>query len=405
MDPLDIIMNKDNITPYFQAVVSADKQLVIGYEVIPQFQNGKDFIPLDWFFRDSNIPDEYRLELHDYIHRLVLKELQAEQQSAIMYFQYDIELLIKDNGETFLKRMEQLEQQGLNYNQVALQFHSDELVDKANEYKHFFFYLQSLGFRIVITEIGQSTSRLDHIVMLKPNVLKAKVSFIDEEELPHMFGEVHQTLSMLSRKIGATLLFEGISNFNQLNYAWRNGGRYYQGEFIQSPRTSLVPLDCSTVRLRKSFTHFMTFERKKIEAQVSLTNELNLILRESLKLMTTKDTFDEMLMKAAKECDRYAFRLYICDAEGFQQSSNAEKDKENAWGLIEEGRYKNWSWRPYFLENIVRMSIEKKGILSDLYTDIERDERIRTYSFPISGDLYLFLDIPYDYLFEQEGLL
>lgn len=47
----------------------------------------------------------------------------------------------------------------------------------------------------------------------------------------------------------------------------------------------------------------------------------------------------------------------------------------------------------------------EKGLLSDLYTDIERDERIRTYSFPISETLYVFLDIPYAYLYEQEGLL
>ncbi|WP_062047216.1 EAL-associated domain-containing protein [Bacillus sp. JCM 19034] len=405
MDPLDIMMNKEKIKPYFQAVVSADKQLVIGYEVIPKYQSGNDFISLDWFFQDSTIPDEYRLELYDYIQMLAFEELQREKQSVILYFHYDVELLVKDQGETFLKRLSTFEKDGFSYDNFAIQFKSDEIVDKATEYKHFFFYLQSLGLRIVIEELGQSTSSLDHIVQLKPNVIKTNVSFIDEEELPHMFGEVHQTLSILSRKIGATLLFSGISNFNQLNYAWRNGGRYYQGDYIQSPRATFVPLDCSTVRLRKSFNHFLVYERRKIEAQVTLTNELNTKLRESLKLLSNDDAFDEMLMKVAQEFNQYAFRLYICNAEGFQQSSNAQKNENNEWVLLEEGRYKNWSWRPYFLENIVRMSIEKKGILSDLYTDIERDERIRTYSYPISDELYLFLDIPYDYLFEQEGLL
>ncbi|WP_217349552.1 EAL-associated domain-containing protein [Herbaspirillum sp. VT-16-41] len=70
-----------------------------------------------------------------------------------------------------------------------------------------------------------------------------------------------------------------------------------------------------------------------------------------------------------------------------------------------EGRQKNWSWRPYFFESIVRMNVEKKGILSNLYTDIDRNEQIRTYSYPISKNKYIFMDIPYDYLFEQEGLL
>ncbi|GAE24443.1 hypothetical protein JCM9140_370 [Halalkalibacter wakoensis JCM 9140] len=142
-----------------------------------------------------------------------------------------------------------------------------------------------------------------------------------------------------------------------------------------------------------------------MESQFTLTNELTTQLKQTMKTISPDDTFDEMIRKVATDCDRYAFRIYVCDAEGFQQSSNAEKSQDNKWVLIEEGRFKNWSWRPYFLENIVRMNIEKRGFLSDLYTDIERDERIRTYSYPITDNLFLFLDIPYNYLFEQEGLL
>jgi hypothetical protein len=66
---------------------------------------------------------------------------------------------------------------------------------------------------------------------------------------------------------------------------------------------------------------------------------------------------------------------------------------------------KNWSWRPYFLENIIKMRNERKGILSDLYSDIETGETIRTFSFPISSIDYLFIDISYQYLFEHEQLL
>ncbi|MDO6749827.1 EAL-associated domain-containing protein, partial [Gilvimarinus sp. 1_MG-2023] len=83
--------------------------------------------------------------------------------------------------------------------------------------------------------------------------------------------------------------------------------------------------------------------------------------------------------------------IYICNEEGIQLSSNAEKNAIGEWELHYEGRNKNWSWRPYFFENVMRMNVEKKGLLSDLYTDIERDERIRTYSFPISETLYVFL--------------
>ncbi len=144
---------------------------------------------------------------------------------------------------------------------------------------------------------------------------------------------------------------------------------------------------------------------KKVKAQLNLTNLLNQQLKTAMNQVKAGASYDETILTVAKVCDRLIFRAYICNEEGIQQSSNAEKDPQGTWVLHEEGRSKNWSWRPYFLENIVRMTIEKRGILSDLYTDIDRNERIRTYAYPISPSVYLFLDIPYDYLFEQDGLL
>jgi hypothetical protein len=66
---------------------------------------------------------------------------------------------------------------------------------------------------------------------------------------------------------------------------------------------------------------------------------------------------------------------------------------------------KNWSWRPYFLENIFKMRSDKKGILSDLYRDIETGETIRTFSYPLNTGDYLFIDLSYEFLFQHEGLL
>lgn len=405
MDPLDVMMNKDVVMPYYQAIISADKQLVVGYEVLARMQTEEGPQSLDWFFEDRSIPDEYRLELDDHIQQCALDVFLETDQSAILFFNYDATLLLKDNGEIFLNRLDQYKERGLRYQQIVLELKEYDIAEQLGEYKHLFTYIQSLGIRIAIDGVGQTGSNLDRIAMLKPNIVKVDVTFMEDEALPHLFREVHHSLSMLSRKIGATLLFDGISNFNQLNYAWRNGGRYYQGLYLQPSRSDFVDPECCRDKMQKEFQHFIVYERRKMEAQLALMNEMNLHLKQAMKTISPEDTYDEMIMKVARDCDKYAFRIYVCNADGFQQSSNAERNSEKTWVLLEEGRFKNWSWRPYFLENIVRMNIEKKGILSDLYTDIERDERIRTYSYPISDDLFLFLDIPYDYLFEQEGLL
>ncbi|ARK30820.1 EAL domain-containing protein [Halalkalibacter krulwichiae] len=405
MDPLDVLMNKDKVIPYFQPIFSADKQLVVGYEVLARIQTADGVQSLGSFFQDNSIPDEYRLEMDDHVQKLALDMYLGTDQTAILFFNYDATLFVKDNGETFIQRLEAYNKLGLDNQQIVLEFKEDDLMEEIDGHKHLFYYIQSLGIKLAIDGVRHNGNNLDLIAKLKPNIIKVDLTFMEDEELPHLYAEVHQPLSMLSRKLGATLLFESVSNFNQLNYSWRNGGRYYQGFYLHAPHPNFVDVNCCKEKMQKLFHHFIVYERKKMEAQFALSNELSTSIKQSMKQIQPEDPYDEMIQKIANEMDRFAFRIYICDAEGFQQSSNIEKEHGSHWKLKKEGRMKNWSWRPYFLENIVRMNIEKRGFLSDLYTDIERDERIRTYSYPISDQLYLFLDIPYEYLFEQEGLL
>ncbi|MDY7222828.1 EAL domain-containing protein [Halalkalibacterium halodurans] len=405
MDPLDVLMNKSKVLPYYQPIVSADNQMVVAYDVLARYEGSEGEESLGWFFHDASIPDEYRLELEDHVQTLALEHYLAGDDHLILCLKYNGVLLAKTNGENVLKRLEFYQEQGLDLTKVIIGIKEEQLDGHLDDLKHVFMYFQSLGIRMSIDDVGLSETNLDRLALLKPNIVKVNLERFHEEAFSQMYQEVHHSLSMLTRKIGATLLFEGISQFNQLNYAWRNGGRYYQGLYLAPPRETFVDRELCKEKLQKDFHHFIVYERKKMEAQLQLTEKANQQLRITLKRIEHMTSYDEMVLAIAQDCDEFAFRVYITDGDGFQQSSNTEKDENGEWKLRGEGRYKNWSWRPYFLENIVRMNYEKRGILSDLYTDIQRDERIRTYAYPIKDNLYVYLDIPYQYLFEQDGLI
>ena len=51
--------------------------------------------------------------------------------------------------------------------------------------------------------------------------------------------------------------------------------------------------------------------------------------------------------------------MYVCDEQGYQTSPNILY-QNGKW--ITQNRYlnRNWSWRPYFLENILKMRNEKR---------------------------------------------
>jgi hypothetical protein len=148
---------------------------------------------------------------------------------------------------------------------------------------------------------------------------------------------------------------------------------------------------------------YIAHEKKKLLAVYQLTERFQDKMQQVMTKCRKLETYDDMLPVIAEELSNGCFRLYICDENGFQKSSNYVKKNED-WILEPEYVKKNWSWRPYFLENIIRMSYEKKGILSDLYNDIETGENIRTFSYPIDNMHYIFLDISYSFLYERDVL-
>ena len=106
-------------------------------------------------------------------------------------------------------------------------------MDNVEPLQHVLAYYRTYGIKIAFDHLGEH-SQLDKIAQLSPNILKVNV-----EEIRMSGGDSYQvilfSLSMLARKIGASLLFENIETGFQFRFAWKNGGRYYQGHYLAKP--------------------------------------------------------------------------------------------------------------------------------------------------------------------------
>ncbi|MFD2704597.1 EAL domain-containing protein [Salibacterium lacus] len=405
MDALDIVMNKQNVMPHLQPIISADRQEITGYEVLGRYQDEEGIVSLRPFFQDKSIPEEYRREIEEQIHHQALTYFLEEDRSELIFLNIDVDLILADGGEHFFERLSSYKEQGLSFSRLVLECKEHEFEGDLSRLKHFIQYVQSMGIRTALDDVGGSSAPLEEISYLNPDIVKVDLGFLADQSFPEMYREALHSLSLLSGKIGASLLFENINEFNQLHFAWKHGARYFQGSYLGRPAPSFLDKMTFAKTLRKHFNDFLFFEKKKIEAQIELTDTLSKRLKQAVNDKQNPEDIDELTLHIAEGLKDLSFRVYLCNYEGFQQSGNAFLDEEGTWQYQFEEKNRNWSWRPYFLENIVRMNIEKKGILSDLYTDIHKEERIRTYSYPINENLYVFVDIPYSYLFEKDFLL
>ena len=397
MDAIDILTNLDNLQAYFQPIFSADEHIVVAYEVSGKLLHDEKLINLNAFAYDEEVPEEYRVEVEQRILHIALGELVDQPKNFDIYLPCNANLLVLDYGEGFFDIIKQyIPEEELSRIVIVISEHNFK--GDFHQLNNIVRYFKTYGIKIAINQLG-SESHLDYIQMLAPNILKVNIEQLSYESWGAQ-NDLFTSLSSSARKIGANMLFEGIDTVHQLQFAWKNSGRYYQGKYLAEAGTGLIPRN----QLKKSFKdrcrQFIETEKRILEENYKALKELQVNLEKKVQAIKSSSEEVEDLLKLAEELSEYSFRLYICDEEGFQISPNIVRI-DSHWEVEEDAINKNWSWRPYFLKTIIKMRNDQSGVFSDIYSDIQTGEMIRTFSVPINENEYMFIDISYDYLFKK----
>ncbi|MGR3763669.1 EAL-associated domain-containing protein [Rossellomorea sp. NS-SX7] len=406
MDPLDVISNIEKVIPYFQPVFSADEHKIIGYEVLGRMlQDNGEAETLGPFFTGNDIPDEYKIEVDERVTERALDQFISAKQEGLIFINRDARLLMIDHGESFLELLQRYNDKGLQLNRIVLELSEKTFHGDFEQLVHVLLYYKTYGIKVAIDNVGGNMGELDRLSQFSPDILKVDLSQLRNDAGNKMYKDILFSLSMLARKIGASLLFENIEINYQLQFAWLNGGRYYQGYYLKYPSESFLETDILKDKLKEKCQDYIRYEKKHLEAGYQFADDLHKEITLTLsQLKKQTEDFDNLLTGLADTFTDKCFRLYMCDENGVQVTSNILK-VDGDWEVHQRFKGKNWSWRPYFLENIIRMRINKKGLLSDIYSDIDSGEPIRTYSYPFGNGLYLFMDLSYEFLFGEESLL
>ncbi|WP_369902864.1 EAL-associated domain-containing protein [Bacillus manliponensis] len=403
IDALDVMSNLDRVLPYYQAIFSADQHTVVGYEVVGRIQIDTNLYSLSSFFHDDSIPSEFQLEADNTILEKALQTYLETDQSFLLFVHRNVNILMNDENESFLQLLLAYEKRGLNLKNIVLEITEHDFKDDIEQFNHLLMYYRTYGIQVALNKVGAGTSNLERISILAPDILKVDLTNLRQTALMQSYQDILYSLSLLARRIGATLLYEDIDAFYQLQYAWKNGGRYYQGSYLKECLPHFIESNILKERLGNECHQFILHEKKKLQKIYNLTEMLREYVGNILVKQKKIEDFNNWLVNFSQQVTKYSFRVYICNEDGFQKSGNVMK-KDGHWILQPEYHMKNWSWRPYFLENIMKMRFENKGRLSDLYTDIETGEMVRTFSFPIDDEHYLFVDLSYEFLYEEDVL-
>ncbi|MGI8314817.1 EAL-associated domain-containing protein [Halobacillus mangrovi] len=403
MDPLDIVSDLHYVKPVYQPIVSAIKHDVIGYEVLGRYNNEGSWMSLGPFFHDEEVPDEFKVEVDQHLLKIAMTEMLQSKTEGSLFINRNAKQLMVNNGEDLLQTLLLFEQKGFSMGRIVIEVTEHDFDEEFEVLSHLLQYYKTYGIQIAVDHVGAKSSNIDRIRQLEPHILKIDTTIIRNQNADG-FHDVMYSLSMLARRIGAALLFENIEDDFQLHFAWKHGGRFYQGFFLAKPSDYLVTKEALTLNLTQKIAAYITREKSLVEQRLHLITQWENKVRELLPKWEGPKKVDAFIDLVKDRFHQESFRMFVCNSDGQQISSNFRK-RVNSWELEPEQRGSNWAFRPYFLENVVQMKSTGKGILSDNYSDIDTKEMIRTFSMPVSDQYFLFIDIRYSFIFDHECLL
>ncbi|MDE0583828.1 EAL domain-containing protein [Planococcus sp. A6] len=403
MDPLDIIDNMDKIMPVFQPIVSAVKHDVIGYELLGRYLEVDGTKSLGEFFNDPEVPDEYKTEVDQRLLEMALDQLLAQNNDCLLFINRNARQLMAGDGEDFLKTLLEYQKRGFPLERIVLEITEHDFNDDFDTLNHLLLYFKTYGIQIAVDHVGAKSSNIDRIRQLRPHILKIDMS-ISRHHQPDAFQDIIHSLSMLAHRIGARLLYEYIEDNHQLYFAWKHGGHYYQGYYLAHPDPALLTTDSLSIHVGDQVKEFVHREKAMVGERLAYTARSEEKLKRLMGKWQSPDYADQFIQEVLPLFEAESFRIYICNGDGEQVSSNFRKTA-GSWQGEPQQIGSHWAFRPYFLENMMLMKASHKGRLSDIYADIETGEMIRTFSYPLSDECFLFIDLSYEFISENDYLL
>lgn len=394
MDVLNVLDKLDEIEILYEPIYSADEHSVAAYEVLGQLDEN---ISLQMFSQSEEVPIEMRIEIEQLVIRQAVQKAKAEMTDVDLFIPCNPNLLMVDFGESYFELLKGLLSEEL-LPQIVLVMNASDFNGNMDQLHHVIKYIKTYGVKIALDDIGPH-SNLNNILLLEPFVLKMPVGQLDYNHWSTQ-NHVFSTLRALTMKIGASLLVSDISTAYELQHGWKSGARFYKGAYLEKPLQQFIARDTLKSRFHNECVEFIAIEKRLLEEKHEAIKMLERKIVQAVEQVEPTSNQIDRLLQLAEKLHPFIFRLYICDGEGFQTTPNI-MFLNGKWTVQQHALHKNWSWRPYFLQNLIKMRYEGESKLSETYSDIETSELTRTYSMPLPKNEYLFVDIAYDYLYEN----
>jgi diguanylate cyclase (GGDEF)-like protein len=323
--PPDIRSMIDNgrLEAHFQQIVSVSRKNVVGLEGLIRgidAETGALIPPMRLF--EAAKDDNATLELDRACRETIIgafSEIQRCDQEKLLFLNLDASVLENAVGSDYL--YQQIRQRGINPGNVVIEISEKRVLGNA-ALKKFVDTYRNYGFMVALDDVGSGYSNMDRILLVKPDIIKIDLSLVKNIHTDFYKQGVFKSLVILSNKIGALVIAEGVETEEEAISVLRLGGHMIQGFFFSTPHRvsagSGVFVNDKIEFLSRRFNEYMNLQYQQ---ERSKSKRLGRIVGTAVKRLVDRSSeeFDEALRdivanNPAMEC------AYVLDHTGVQVS-------------------------------------------------------------------------------------
>ena len=267
----DIISIIENgcLKAHFQQIVSVSRKSVVGLEGLIRgvdVRTGALIPPLRLF--DAVKDDNATLKLDRACRETIIRafsEIHASDKEKLLFLNLDASILESVVGSNYL--YQQVNQHGINPGNVVIEI-SEKRVRGNAALKRFVDTYRSFGFMVALDDVGSGFSNMDRILLVKPDIIKIDLSLVKNIQADFYKQGVFKSLVILSNKIGALVIAEGVETEEEAISVLRLGGHMIQGYFFSVPRRMTaepaVFLNDKIAFLSRRFNEYMNLQYQQV---------------------------------------------------------------------------------------------------------------------------------------------
>ena len=385
-------MQKNNIFPYFQPIISITSGKIAGYEALArQYDDQGNVISAGAIFSCKETPIEQLRELDREVRWMALQKFaQLEDESCYLTINISAAWIDYINNTNDLPTLEMLDKLQIDRSRIIIEI--TEGMANINKLKAVVKTYRQHGLKVAIDDYGSGYSQLSRVIALNPDIIKIDMNLFQLAVKGGIASDAVQLLSRFSKRLGCQIVCEGVEKMNQFLFGLECGAQYMQGflfseaqEKFQNPET--YQQHVTSLRTKFLSTKINSEQKKIIRFQA--IEQLSYQLKEALQ-----DDFNLNELSTLGFEEQGIFKFYLCNSEGTQISADFNF-QNNSWFTDSKKIGLNWSWRPYFYQSVAlyKCGIDNKVIISESYRDYDSGLLCKTLSLPLDKERILMIDI------------